>query len=96
MPIRAAVERVNGIVRGWVNYFRVGNSGQAFGKVKQYVERKVRRFVAKRAGRRGLGWKRWSREVVYGAWGLYGDYRVRYYNPSKARLQPNGIITPVR
>jgi hypothetical protein len=36
------------------------------------------------------------REVVYGAWGLYGDYQVRYYNPSKARLQPNGIITPVR
>ena len=96
LPIRAVAQRVNSIVRGWVNYFRVGNSGQALAKVKQYVERKVRRFVAKRAGRRGFGWKRWSREVVYGAWGLYGDYRVRYYNPSKARLQPNGIITPVR
>jgi hypothetical protein len=72
LPIRVAAERVNSILRGWVNYFRVGNSGQAFGKVRQYVERKVRRFVAKRAGRRGLGWKRWSKEVVYGAWGLNG------------------------
>jgi hypothetical protein len=54
------------------------------------------RFWRKQAGRRGFGWKRWSREVVYGAWGLYGDYQVRYYDPSKVGIQTNGIITSMR
>jgi hypothetical protein len=33
LPVRVAVKRVNEIVRGWVNYFRVGNASRAFGKV---------------------------------------------------------------
>ena len=34
LPVQAAVAHVNPILRGWVNYFRVGNSSQAFNKVK--------------------------------------------------------------
>jgi RNA-directed DNA polymerase len=95
-PVRAAVAKVNAVIRGWVNYFRVGNSRQAFDEVKYHVERKVRRFAAKKAKRRGFGWKRWSREVVYGAWGLFDDYRIRYRAIPKAGRQPSGTITPVR
>ena len=75
---------MNPILRGWVNYFRIGNSSQAFGKVKYHVERKVRRFVAKRSGRTGFGWKRWSSDIVYGSRGLFGDYHLSYAN-AKAR-----------
>jgi len=32
----------------------------------------------KRKGLKGFGWKRWSREEIYGKWGLYQDYRIRY------------------
>ena len=84
LPVQAAVEKVNSILRGWVNYFRVGNSSQAFSKVKYHVERKVRRFVAKQSKRTGHGWKRWSSDVVYGIWGLFGDYRL-VYGGAKAR-----------
>jgi RNA-directed DNA polymerase len=84
LPMQAVVANVNLIVRGWVNYFRVGNSSQAFLKVKDQVERKVRRFAAKKSKRSGFGWKRWSSDVVYGTWGLFGDYRVVYAN-AKAR-----------
>lgn len=84
LPMQVAVANVNPIVRGWVNYFRVGNSSQAFLKVKDQVERKVRRFAAKKSKRSGFGWKRWSSDVVYGTWGLFGDYRVVYTN-AKAR-----------
>ena len=65
LPMQAAVALVNPILRGWVNYFRVGHSSQAFGTVKYYVERKVRRFAAKKSNRGGFGWKRWSSEIVY-------------------------------
>lgn len=74
----AAIAEVNQAVRGWVNYFRVGNSSQALQKVRWQVELKVRRFASKRQKRSGFGWKRWSREVVYDHWGLFGDYRVRH------------------
>ena len=84
LPMQAAVAQVNLIVRGWVNYFRVGNSSQAFNKVKYHVERKVRRFAAKKSKRTGFGWKRWSSEIVYGSWGLFGDYRLLYAS-AKAR-----------
>ena len=87
--MRVAVARVNSILRGWVNYFRVGNSGDAFSKLKWLVERKVRRFAAKKRGRRGFGWKRWSSEVVYGAWGLFSDYRVAYIDIAKVGLPLN-------
>tara|TARA_R110002096_G_scaffold435826_2_gene663499 strand:- start:9818 stop:11098 length:1281 start_codon:yes stop_codon:yes gene_type:complete len=47
LRMRAAVRLVNAIVRGWVNYFRVGNSGEALQKVRYAVECKVRRFAAR-------------------------------------------------
>ena len=34
LPVQAAVAQVNPILRGWVNYFKVGNSSQAFNKVQ--------------------------------------------------------------
>jgi RNA-directed DNA polymerase len=78
LPVQAAVAEVNPILRGWVNYFKVGNSSQAFNKVKYHVERKVRRFAAKQRKRKGFGWKRWSSDIVYGTWGLFRDYRLAY------------------
>jgi RNA-directed DNA polymerase len=83
LRMQEAVGLVNGIVRGWANYFRIGNSGHALQKVKYHVERKVRRFAARKSKHGGFGWKRWSSEVVYGAWGLYGDYQVRYFDAVK-------------
>jgi RNA-directed DNA polymerase len=86
LSVQAAVAQVNPILRGWVNYFRVGNSSQAFNKVQYHVERKVRRFAAKQRKRTGFGWKRWSSDVVYGSWGLFRDYRLVY---ASANARPN-------
>jgi RNA-directed DNA polymerase len=84
LSVQAAVAQVNPILRGWVNYFRVGNSSQAFNKVQYHVERKVRRFAAKQRKRTGFGWKRWSSDIVYGSWGLFRDYHLEYAS-AKAR-----------
>ena len=48
LAVRDAVARVNLIVRGWVNYFRVGNSSRELDTVRTGVERKVRRFAVKK------------------------------------------------
>ncbi len=95
LQMRAAVRDVNLVIRGWVNYFRVGNSSQAFDKVKYHAERKVRRFAAKKCKRQGHAWKRWSSDVVCGAWGLFDDYRLAYQDRAKVSLHPRGIITPM-
>jgi RNA-directed DNA polymerase len=80
-PLKEVIQAVNAVIRGWVNYFRIGNSNDTFGKVRDLIEKKVRRFVMKRKGLKGFGWKRWSREEIYQKWGLYNDYRIRYLYP---------------
>jgi RNA-directed DNA polymerase len=84
LAVKEAVRLVNPIVRGWANYFRIGNSSRELDVVREGVERKVRRFAVKKLKRKGFGWTRWSKEVVYGSWGLYDDYQVRYRGRSKA------------
>ncbi len=86
-PMNEVIQSVNIVVRGWVNYFRIGNSTRTFDKVRYDIEKKVRKFVMKRQKRRGFGWKRWSREEIYRKWGLYNDYQIRYIYPK---------ATPVR
>jgi len=83
-PMPEVIQAVNAVIRGWVNYFRIGNSNSAFSKVKYYIERKLRRFVMRRKKLKGFGWKLWSREEIYRDWGLYNDYRIRYIHPKAA------------
>jgi RNA-directed DNA polymerase len=94
LPVREVVtQRVNPILRGWVNYFRVGNSRPAFDHLRVWAERRVRRFAAKQRQRPGFGFGRWSTEVLYQVWGLYDDYQIRYYALSKAAGASNRPIT---
>jgi group II intron reverse transcriptase/maturase len=72
------VRRTNHIVRGWVNYFRVGNSNAVFHDIRWHVQWKLRRLLQTRAGRYGAGWKRYDSDYLYGKLGLYGNYRVRW------------------
>ena len=83
-PLKEVIQAVNSVIRGWVNYFRIGNSNSTFNKVRDYIERKVRKFVMRRKKLKGFGWKRWSREVIYQEWGLYNDYRIQYLHPKAA------------
>jgi RNA-directed DNA polymerase len=77
-PIAQVIAVINSILRGWVNYFRVGNAARCFGFVRQWVERKIRRHMMRARGCRGFGWKRWSKAWIYGALGVFGDYRVQH------------------
>jgi RNA-directed DNA polymerase len=78
-PVRRVIAEINPILRGWVNYFRVGNAARCFSIVRGWVEKKVRRHMMRARGRRGFGWKRWSMAWLHTTLGLFADYRVRYW-----------------
>ena len=83
-PVRTAeqIRRVNVLVRGWVNYFRVGNSSAVFQDVRWYVEEKLRRVLQRKAHRYGCGWKRYDFDYLYRKLGLFTDYRVCWQSTS--------------
>jgi group II intron reverse transcriptase/maturase len=80
LKLKEVIKQVNDIVRGWVNYYRIGHCSKTFGNIRQWIELKVRRYQRKKQKRFGFGWKEWSKEVIYNEWGLYNDYAIRYYN----------------
>jgi RNA-directed DNA polymerase len=82
--VSRVIEKINPILRGWLNYFRIGHSAGCFSYVKVWVEKKVRRHLMRARKRGGFGWKRWSTSWLYEGLGLYGDYQVRYYQTPKA------------
>ncbi len=81
-PATRVVDRINPILRGWVNYFAIGHSGRCFSYVRDWVEMKMRRHLLRNQQRRGFGWRRRRRAWMYGTLGLFADYRVRYYSAS--------------
>ena len=87
-PVGRVIEKINPILRGWVKYFAIGHSSRCFSYIRYWVEKKIRRHLARACQRQGFGWKRWSREWLYGTLGLFAEYRVSYG-------QPNSAVVPV-
>jgi RNA-directed DNA polymerase len=86
-PVGGMIEKINPILRGWVKYFAIGHSSRCFSFIRNWVEMKIRRHLARACQRQGFGWKRWSREWLYGTLGLFSEYRVSYL-PSVSAVAP--------
>lgn len=82
-PIKQVIEQINPILRGWTNYFRIGNSNKCFGYIREWIEKKIRRHLMRSRQRKGFGWKRWSSEWIYRTLGLFDDYKIRYLPQAK-------------
>jgi len=91
-PIGALIGKINPILRGWVRYFSVGHSSQCFSFIRDWVEKKIRRHLARARLRQGFGWKRWSKRWLYETLGLFNDYRVRY-RVSSPKVAPAGQVS---
>jgi RNA-directed DNA polymerase len=78
-PVTELIAEINPVVGGWVNYFRFGHSSKVFSFVQLWVEKKVRRHMARARQRKGFGWKRWSKQRLHDELGLYKDYHIRYH-----------------
>jgi RNA-directed DNA polymerase len=77
-PVGGVIEKINPILRGWVKYFAIGHSSRCFSYIRYWVEKKIRRHLARACQRQGFGWKRWGREWLYRTLGLFSEYRVSY------------------
>jgi len=78
-PLPELIARLNTVLHGWVQYFRVGNASRAFSEIRDYVEMKVRILLTRRKRRRkrSVGWRRWSNEYLYSVLGLFWDWKLR-------------------
>jgi len=90
-PVSQVIEIINPILRGWVNYFRIGHSSCCFAMVRDWIEAKIRRHLMRSRLRKGKGWKRWSSEWIYRVLGVFNDYKLRRSPPAKATPIPEGV-----
>ena len=63
------LDRMNRFVRGWVNYFHLHNSTQAFQRQRFFLEQRMDKYLQKRRQKRrqkkGFGYKRWPTARLY-------------------------------
>lgn len=75
-PLTRVRDLINPILRGWAQYFKIGNSSKVFGYVKDWLTRKIRRHLMKAKGKQGFGWKQWSTKGLYAVYNIYSDFKV--------------------
>lgn len=78
VKVEQVIKELNPAIRGWVNYFKIANSSKKFGKVRWYTANKVRKFMRRRRGKSGYGYKEYSDSYLYNKLGLYSDYAVSW------------------
>jgi hypothetical protein len=52
-PIQEVIRFLNMVIRGWRNYFRIGNSTKKYQDLDRYVGERLRRWVRSQKGTRG-------------------------------------------
>jgi group II intron reverse transcriptase/maturase len=73
----STVGRISSMIRGWCGYFDQGPVIQIYELVRAYTERRVRRWLMRRAGRRGAGFRQIPDEYLYETLGLFSVPRRR-------------------
>ena len=65
------VARISSLLRGWCGYFDQGPVVRTYELVRRYTERRVRRWLMRRTGRRGAGFAQIPDKYLYETLGLY-------------------------
>ena len=73
----STVARISSMLRGWCGYFDQGPVMEIYELVRAYTERRVRRWLMRRSGRRGVGFRQIPNEYLYETLGLYSIPRRR-------------------
>jgi RNA-directed DNA polymerase len=67
----STVARISSLLRGWCGYFDQGPVIETYDLIRAYTERRVRRWLMRRSGRRGVGFRQIPDEYLYQTLGLY-------------------------
>lgn len=57
LTLEEVIKRVNPIIRGWMNYFKFGNSAKVFGDMDSYVHERLALWWSKKHQKSGRRWK---------------------------------------
>ena len=69
--------RISSMLRGWCGYFDQGPVIETYELIRAYTERRVRRWLMRRTGRRGVGFRQIPDEYLYETLGVYSVPRRR-------------------
>ena len=75
-PLSRVRDIINPILRGWVQYFKIGHSSKVFGYIKDWLTKKIRRHLMKAKREKGFGWQRWSTKELYEVYKIYSDFKT--------------------
>jgi RNA-directed DNA polymerase len=78
IKVKQVIKELNPVIRGWVNYFRIGNSTKKFNKIRLYSANKVRKFIRRRRNKSGYGYIDYPDKYLYKTLGLYRNYRLSW------------------
>ena len=56
VDLQTVVKHLNPVLRGWGNYFRVGNSARKFSQVDSYVHERLAILASNKHARSGRNW----------------------------------------
>jgi group II intron reverse transcriptase/maturase len=65
------IKRLNTMIWGWAAYFNQGPVVPIYRTIRLYTERRVRRWLMRRSGRRGTGYRQYPDAHLYEGLGLY-------------------------
>jgi len=71
LPKEAVVIKINGVVRGWVNYFYYGNCSNDLLRLKGYLDERVRTYLRRKHCIKNRGYKAFPYKYLYENIGLY-------------------------
>jgi retron-type reverse transcriptase len=80
-PLEEVVKYLNRVIRGWRNYFRIGNSTKKFQDLDRFVQQRLRQWMRSRQGARGY----WS-EKAYSA--VIARSGLEYFIPGRSGSRP--------
>jgi group II intron reverse transcriptase/maturase len=71
LPKEVVVNKLNEIVRGWVNYFYYGHCSKDLLRLKRFLDERVRTYLRRKHRMKSRGYKAFSYRYLYEDLGLY-------------------------
>lgn len=71
VPTEDVIRRVNGVARGWVNYFYYGNCTHAMSALREYMVYRMRIYMRRKHCFHSYGYKAFPNSYYYETLGLY-------------------------
>ena len=78
LDVDEMVGRLNHIIRGWGNYFRLGTVATAYSRVTAHACYRLRRWLVRKFGMRRSQWTRYSNRYLHETLGLLRLRRLPY------------------